>query len=127
MSDSSNGVATKDRAERLRDYVYFDAISLFISLLGEEGTRVLGGVVPQDYLRLEEFAELGEMMGELWPGDEDTESDEFNRTDGLAAVVTGEMFLALAASSDELAAEGRRLVGLGRRQIEKTTTGGDDA
>jgi hypothetical protein len=120
MSDSSNGDATKDRAERLRDYVYFDAISLFIANLGKSSTDVLGGVVPEDYLEADKLVDLGG-MSELWPGD--TEGDEeFDRTDALATVVTGEMFLTLAASSDELAAEGRRLVGLGRRRLEKETT-----
>jgi hypothetical protein len=120
MPDNGNGVATVDRAERLRDYVYMDAISLLIGNLGAGQTNVLEGVVPEEYLGAQKIVLLGPSMSELWPTDDDTESDEFNRTDGLAAVVAGEMFLTLAASSEELAAEGRRLVGLGRRQIEKT-------
>ena len=125
MSDMGNGVATVPRAERVRDYVYLDAISLFIGNLGEGGTAVLGGVVPQEYLGASEIVSLGK-MDELWPTDELAESDEFEHADAFATVVTGEIFLTLAASSEELAAEGRRLVEVGRRRIEKTMMGNGD-
>jgi hypothetical protein len=128
MSDSGNGVATSDRATRLQDYVYFDALSLFISNLGTGGTCVLDDVVPQKYTGADEFVSISSPpLRELWPDGADDKSDEFNRTDALATIVTGEIFLTLAASGDVLSAEGRRLIGLGRERLAKIAAEGSEA
>ncbi len=112
-----------ERAELLRRHVEPYALSMFVGSLHMVSARI-SALIPDN----EDIAsELGDATwSQLHPTEEDgtdtgtPEAPDVTRAEALGLILAGELYLELAASSEGLASEGRRLVALGRSHLRSS-------
>lgn len=103
------------RAEKIERYILIEALTMFLVNLRHPKTGVdfFKGVLPDgrvygEDLDYEEmtyrlgYFDGGSLFTELWPEDEDTDSDEFGLVSARVDLLVMEMFSALARNTEAL-------------------------